>query len=90
MLLSALRHCEPSAATVARRAREARQAWRKTPLATDLAQRWKSECARNRSLTAVVLHLRSCYVSKTAIFSDGDCSYLLKIEVPLDSKGLDC
>src|ERR1700745_1677322 len=41
-----------------------------------------------RPVAAVVLHLRSRYVSKAAIFRGGCRAHPLKIEVPLEFQGL--
>jgi F-type H+-transporting ATPase subunit delta len=41
-----------------------------------------------RSVAEVMLHLRSRYVSKAAILTDGYLSYRSKIEVPLEFQGL--
>jgi F-type H+-transporting ATPase subunit delta len=48
----------------------------------------KMRMASRRSVAAVVLHLRSRYVSKAAIFQGGYRAYPFKIEVPLEFQGL--
>ena len=53
-----------------------------------LEQRAHAEEGRRRSVAAVMLHLRSLYVSKAAIFEDRYFPYRSKIEVPLEFQGL--
>src|SRR6266403_2367467 len=47
-----------------------------------------SACDKASPAVAVVLHLRSCYVSKAAILTVPIRAYRSKIEVPLEFQGL--
>ena len=58
-----------------------------------LAEKWpanigQAACDKASPATAVMLHLRSCYVSKAAILTVPVRAYRSKIEVPLEFQGL--
>ena len=56
-------------------------------LKRDALKRSRS-CAMTQPVAAVVLHLRSRYVSKAAILKGGCRAYPFEIEVPLEFQGL--
>src|SRR3979409_570686 len=61
---------------------------RKLPLKFASKKRVFAICDKAAPAVAVMLHLRSCYVSKAAILTFRYSSYRSKIEVPLEFQGL--
>src|SRR5947208_4519390 len=57
-------------------------------LKTSIGNRCQVWCDKASPAAAVVLHLRSCYVSKAAILTVPVRAYRSKIEVPLEFQGL--